>query len=247
MTSAEDARMDSAIRSAWAESSPDSGHLDEAAWKRFLEHGLDASAEETAREHIASCSRCADVFKSARSAALAQIPAEMPGRQRAFRPWPQVATAGAVAVAVVVLLLGRPASTPSASSALDVPGTVPATEKPIAPRPKAEKAPIVVSAELLLATRGNARDAAFVKELAAALEPYERDDFSEAVIRLGRLATTYPSAFEPTFYRGVSLLMDGRGPEAIAVLERANGLASEARRAESTRWLEAARAAASAR
>lgn len=57
--------------------------------------------------------------------------------------------------------------------------------------------------------------------LPLAMEPYERDDFAEAERRLAELLARNPGEAEAHFYRGVSLLMLGRTPEAVAPLRAA--------------------------
>lgn len=234
--------MDAALRSSWAKSAPRSGHLDEAGWRLFLENGLDATTRESTREHIASCPSCAGVFKAARLAAVEHLPEEASGQTKAIRQLPHFATIGALVVVVLALFLGRPAEAPN----LPAVATGPSANAIAQGKPSFAKAPVVLSAEQPLATRDPGRVGTFVKELTSALEPYERDAFAEAATRLERLAIAHPKSFEAAFYQGVSLLMDGRAQESVPVLERADSLAGAARQVESRRWLEAARAAASA-
>ena len=233
-----DVRFDAALREGWAVTVAESVHLDEAGWQSFLEGRLDPDARESALDHVANCPRCADVFKAARAAALTEVAHHTETRRPASRhSWPQLAALAATVVMGTVLVTrssneGPVVTPPSASSVL-----------PLAPpaRPRLEKAPVVVSAEQLLAVRGGSRDNDYLKALATALDPYEKDRFAEAATRLAPLVRDRPRAFEPAFYLGVSLVLDGRAAESVPVLERALELSPDSRREEVTRWLAAAR------
>ncbi len=104
-----------------------------------------------------------------------------------------------------------------------------------------EKPPVVVSAEQLLVSRGNTAHTAYLEALAAALKPYQADDFAAAIELLAPLAGAHPDRFEPAYYLGVSLLLNERARDAVPHLERAVTLASAARRDEAERALAAAR------
>jgi hypothetical protein len=246
VTAAGDLRLDSELRHAWAATAAETAHLDEAAWTEFLEGRLDPDARESALDHVAACPRCASVFKAARAAALEAVPHVAKDRAPA-RPWPQLAALAATlvigtALATRSFVAPAPSASVPAPAGVSVPAAVPAL-----PRPHLQKPPVVISAEQLLALRGGARDDAYLKALAAALEPYQKDAFREAAIRLAPLHRDHPQAFEAAFYLGVSLAFDGRARESVPVLERALELAPAARRDEAARWLESARTLAPSR
>lgn len=246
MSAADELAGDEAMRTAWAASEPASRHLDERTWTAFLEGTLDAETREATLDHVSACVRCAGVFKMARAAALTEVPRSAPARQRtAWRPQ-LAALAATFAVAAVTVVLLRPGSVRDAVLAPDnsrPPSIAPSASanRPVTPR--LEKPAIVIGSEQLLATRGDRDQTQYLEALAAALEPYRRDEFGVAARRLAEVVRNRPDAFEPTFYLGVSLLLDGRPQEAVPVLERAQRMASPIRRDEATRLLEAARAA----
>lgn len=78
MSGTNDAEFDRTLRPAWVASQPAAGHLDEDAWRAFLEGRLDADTREAALDHISGCVRCAGVFTSARTAALAAVGSAAP-------------------------------------------------------------------------------------------------------------------------------------------------------------------------
>lgn len=230
-------------RHAYAASSPLASHPDAERWRAFFEGTLSDADQEATRDHVAGCAQCAGIFKSARAAALAAAPrpSVAPQRERP-RQWITVAATLSIAVLAIVVLWPLP----EADQAL-APAAPPATTTVPAPAPAPavtfDKPAVVVSAEQLLVSRGDAAHTAYLESLARALEPYQKDDFAEASRRLEPLAAAHPDRFEPVYYLGVSLLMSGRAPEAVAVLERAVKIASEARRADAERALAAARGA----
>lgn len=227
-------------RRAYVASTPVASHPDAARWRAFFEGTLSDADQDATRDHIAACPQCAGIFKSARAAALAAAPRTdvSPVRERP-RQWITVAATLSVAVLAIVVLWPLrepdqvlPSSTP--------PAAAPVVTTP-APAVVFEKPAVVVSAEQLLVSRGDAAHTAYLEALARALDPYQKDDFIEAARRLEPLAAAHPDRFEPAYYLGVSLLMSGRAAEAVPVLERAVKVASEARRADAERALTAAR------
>lgn len=61
----------------------------------------------------------------------------------------------------------------------------------------------------------------YLSELGWAMEPYQREDFAQAVERFEQLASKYPKQVEPVFYGAVSRLFLNRLDEARSSLERA--------------------------
>lgn len=254
MTHARDLESDRALREAWLSSQAPPDHVDEATWEALFEGHVDSVRRERVLDHIAACPRCAGIFKQARMAvreASAPTPTQAPRRGARPRPWfltPQLAAAATVVVLIGSVVLLRPSGTapvatgPGATASPVVP-VAPARE-PAVPAMPVAKAPIVIGAERLLATRSSPDDKRLLDDLARALEPYQRDDFAEAARRLADVSRNRPEVFEAAFYLGVSLLLSDQASAAVPVLERAAALASEARRDEATRYLELARARA---
>lgn len=218
-------------------------HPDAERWRAFFEGTLSDADQDATRDHIAACAQCAGLFKSARAAALAAAPPTRvaPAGERP-RQWITVAATLSIAMLAIAVLWPLP----EADQAL-APATPPAAAPIPAPAPAPaiafDKPAVVVSAEQLLVSRGDAAHTAYLEALARALEPYQQDDFVEAARRLEPLAAAHPDRFEPAYYLGVSLLMSGRAADAIPALERALKIAPEARRAGAERALAAARGA----
>lgn len=216
-------------------------HPDAERWRAFFEGTLSDADQDATRDHIAACAQCAGIFKSARAAALAAAPPirVAPVRERP-RQWITVAATLSIAGLAIVVLWPLP----EADQAL-APAPPPAIATGPAPAPAPaitfDKPAVVVSAEQLLVSRGDAAHTAYLEALARALDPYQKDDFAEATRRLEPLAAAHPDRFEPSYYLGVSLLMSGRAADAVPILERAMQIAPEARRADAQRALAAAR------
>jgi hypothetical protein len=222
-------------------------HLDLAEWRAFLEQTMGEADRDAALDHISSCPQCAGVFKSARTAALNVVGTPVVHDQR-YRPFRiLVPVAATLAIAVVSAIVMTRNAPPPASVVIDQPPVSPAS--PVAPVSPASpvtlvKPPVVIGAEQLLATRGDDDQSKYLQALADALRPYERDDFKAAIPLLERLVKTHSDRFEPVFYLGASLMMDGRAAEAVPVLERAVTIASAVRREDAERTLATARRAA---
>ena len=98
---------------------------------------------------------------------------------------------------------------------------------------KLEKAPIRLSAASLLLWRGGKER--YERDLANALEPYRRDNFSEAASRLQQVTRKYPESAVAHFYLGVSEMFLNRDAEAIENLKKAQELHEESLERE-MRW-----------
>ena len=86
-----------------------------------------------------------------------------------------------------------------------------------------QKAAIKIPAAAVLLYRSDRKDSqAFLQDLAAALEPYRRDDYAEAARLLAPLTSKYPDASEPVFYLGVSQLFLNQNEAAIESLRLAH-------------------------
>ncbi|HUA20234.1 MAG TPA: hypothetical protein VMB25_15910 [Bryobacteraceae bacterium] len=150
-----------------------------------------------------------------------QAAALQPLRFRVAKPLSLVAAAALVVAGFFVARAWRRPAPPAQT----VQGTVPSS-------PRAAflltKAAIKVPAAAVLTYRGNA-DAAktYLAELAAALEPYRKDDYDEAARRLALLSRKYPDAAEPAYYLGVSQLFLRQNPAAVESLQTARSHSDE--------------------
>jgi hypothetical protein len=256
---------DEDLRAAWAASDPGTPHGETSSWEALIEGRLDATAREALLDHVASCPRCAGVYRHARKAALDAVRAERKAEKAAAsrpplaRPW-LAPVAAVLATATAVVVLSRQAMAPSAppGSAATAPAVTPASAAPVTVATASattassgqsvdfpiEKPPVLIAAERLLAQRGRVHDEAWLASFARALEPYRADDFKEASRLLAVVADQRKDAPEPAFYLGVSLLLGGRPAEAVAPLDRALRLVSEARRSEVALYLGCAQALA---
>jgi len=93
------------------------------------------------------------------------------------------------------------------------------------------KASIKVPASAVLTYRGNVEAAkTYLEALAAALEPYRKDDYAEAARGLAELSRKYPNAAEPAYYLGVSQLFLNQNEAAVESLQAARSHADDAMR-----------------
>jgi len=193
-------------------------------------------------DHVAACGACAEAWRIAReleTEGAAPRPIPFPAKRHVPGVWPLLAAAATLILAIAAwpLLRGTPApAAPAATAAAPSPAPAPIPEQTTAAlAPPIEKAPVVLSASRVLVFRSKASADPFVEAFAAAIEPYRKDDYPEAITRLDALARKYPDADEPPFYLGVSLLLASRPADAAAPLRRAaNGrdaaIAAQARR-----------------
>jgi cytochrome c-type biogenesis protein CcmH/NrfG len=134
-------------------------------------------------------------------------------------------------------VLREPVSPPSSARAVVEPAG-----SPIRTTPSAftlEKAAVRLPAAAVLVWRGDpdADPERASRDLSSALEPYQRDEFSDAARRLTEVTRQHPKSAGAHFYLGVSDLFLQREVEAIAALETAKRLAgSDAVLAEETAW-----------
>lgn len=219
-------------------------------------HGeLDPAEAAVVVDHLSSCGACAEAWRLAREIAPEQTDARpvlpFPVKRRASVVWGLLAAAATVLLAVNAWPLLRGASTPATPVATAVtpatstpaPAPAPVPEQTTAAlSPAIEKAPVVLSATRVLVFRNKTSADPFVAAFAAAIEPYKKDDYPEAIARLGALARKYPDADEPPFYLGVSLLMASRPADAVAPLKRAAKGRDAAIAAQARRYLELAAA-----
>lgn len=221
------------------------------AWKARAPEGPCLSSQELAEvvaglstpgriaaaaEHVASCEDCAEDYRLAAELARGM------GLRRSRGLLGRFVLPNAVAAGLVVALAGffayRFVSPPATETpeALVKPA---APSTPARPALRIEKPPILVSASDALVMRGAGSNwrRAFLGELAEALEPYRRDDFTEAERRLRTLGAKYPNATELAFYLGVCSLLLDRPAEAIPALRTASAAADEALAGEARFYL----------
>jgi hypothetical protein len=238
---------DDVLHDAWRGTAPASPHLDEGQWELLLGGRIDAATREAALDHIAACTGCATVFKQARIAARTSARSTAAPGRAARRQWyysPQFAAVAALLTVTVgaVILTRQTVPTVATFETSTTPSSRPVT--PVADPLvglRAQKPPVVIGAELLLVTRSGPGEQKFLEDLARALDSYKADDYAEAARQLSGLAAARPEVFEATYYLGISLLLDGKAAESVVVLERAESIAGDTRRAEAARFVELAR------
>lgn len=192
--------------------------------------GVAVESAAAVERHVTLCPMCQQLsrdladheFPAASEAEDRRIRARWQGASRhgfRSREWmvPLVAACAVLVIAIVLVRdrhRGPAAPEPVAqSSAPARPETGPFT---------LTKAAIKVPAAAVLTFRGSGGGAQnYLADLAAALEPYRKDDFAEAARRLGLLASRYPEAAEPPFYEGVSQLYLNQNEAAVQSLESA--------------------------
>jgi hypothetical protein len=147
---------------------------------------------------------------------------------RIWRTW-FVAAAVAMLVVGILVVRGRHQSATSSSKETaqqTTPRVAPLTP-PTSPLTLA-KAAIKIPAAAVLTFRGDANEArTYLIGLAAALEPYRKDNYAEAARMLAALSLKYPDAAEPAFYAGVSRLFLNQNESAIESLQSARRHAGE--------------------
>ena len=212
--------------------------------------GVQFADADAVRRHSAVCPICTDLIRDLSSYEYPPISPEEDRRIRQkwaaetgvakgkeswwtwfWQPLP-LAAAAALAIAVLVtgtMVLRRPAEQTDQSVKVVEPSPRPANAKPVAL--VLEKAAIKVPAAAVLIYRsGGESTKAFLDELAAALEPYRMDDYTEAARRLDVLVPKYPKYAEPYFYLGVSRLFLQENDLALAALNAARPLTDESLR-----------------
>ena len=178
-------------------------------------------------EHIGGCGACAELWRMA-AAVDAGAPArvlEMPRQPVAWRA--PLAVAASIAVVVIgfygvrTMMLQDPAAPETLATAAPKPAAIPDVLK-------MDKPPVKISSRHALLFRGetNSNDS-FLTDSAEAFDFYKADRFEDSVKAFDTLGRKYPQAAEPSFYKGVSLLMLGRWPAAVEPLKDARPLADE--------------------
>jgi hypothetical protein len=158
-----------------------------------------------------------------------------------WRPLPAAVVFATLAALVAIAVRKSPSVIQPVSPVETARG--PSVSPTPAPAPSAfalvlQKAAIKIPAAAVLIYRSDRKDSqAFLKDLAAALEPYRRDDYAEAARLLAPLTGKYPDAAEPAFYLGVSQLFLNQNESAIASLQMAGRRAGETLRDDASWYL----------
>lgn len=225
-----------------------------ARLQALLADALPLEQREAVESHVTGCPACLSLLQDLRNW---QPPVPADGELKRLRrriqrgqPKPEptwhrwtwlMAPAGALAALLITLDVPRfigPAAPlphaktpPIASPVYDLSSIFPL-----------EKAPVRLPPAALLLFRGQAELSAPLREVAAALVPYQKNDYPSAARELGPVAGRHPESFEASFYLGVSLLLSGRPAEAIAPLERARAAGGAAQKPEAAWYLAVAHA-----
>lgn len=217
---------------AWASSNCPPSDLVQASQLDVLPANLQAAVAA----HVESCAVCQALVQALDDLSLSQMTADeqdrIASRLRAARASETSASrhrlarwtaAGALLAAGLVLLvqLRHPA---------------PPVDDPTRTIPElALRKPELSPAGSDLVWRG--ADPGAADQLAAALEPYRQDDYSEAARTLQVFISRHPASAAGHFYLGVSRLFAGSLAEAIASLEEADRLAkNDAALSNDTSW-----------
>jgi hypothetical protein len=199
-------------------------HVSDATWERIASGEIDPAGRDAAFDHVVQCEACSRVWRGLldlKSEAEAQGLVAAPAASSWFRS-PLAALAVAASVILVAgLIVLRPSQTPVAPApSAPIPATVPTAAPAYLQAFRLSKADIHVAPEEALAPRGTTALAGepSLDRLAAALEPYRRDDYAAAVPSLEALHREFPTAGRPGLYLGVSLLHLDRDADALAPL-----------------------------
>lgn len=214
----------------------DNGHPDEATWDQLSSGELDAAARDAVFDHIVACERCSRIWRGVLTLkSEAQAQGLMPPDVAVSRAWLrspglQLALAATLVVVVGGVLVNRRPAVVAPVTSEPVTNAAPIAAPPSAAVPAAwlaafplSKADIHVTPEEALAPRGvtAATGEPPIDRLAAALEPYRRDDFQAAAATLAELYRAFPAASRTALYLGVSLLHVNRDTDALAPLRSA--------------------------
>ncbi len=242
--SADDSRkwLSAAARTMSASGGPCPGHERLAA---FHAGELNETEADAVREHLGECAGCVADARDARR--FVDALRDRRPRSHVLRPavwlrrpaaqWAALAASLLLAAAAAWLLLGR--------TELRLPaGADRWRDLPVA---KAEYVPVPPAQDDGSVWRGAAGAAparATSERFIEAMRSYVANDLGEAERRLREIGAGDPARPEARFYLGVTLLLLGRAPEAVAPLEEASAtpnrrLSDEARWYLALAWLKA--------
>jgi hypothetical protein len=198
--------------------------------------GVPFQGFEDVQRHMAICPICEQL---SRDLAEYEVPAATDEEDRRIRArwqaargtawwlriWRPLAVAAAAAVLMVGIFVVRSARQSATSSPKET------AQQIVPPAPQLTtpaggfilaKAAIKIPAAGVLIFRGDANEAkTYFTDLAAALEPYRKDNYAAAARRLAALSLKYPDAAEPAFYEGVSQLFLNQNEAAVEALQSA--------------------------
>lgn len=191
-----------------------SEHLSGSEWSRALvagardvEHSLDRASEDRLLARIVRS-------------------AEPRPRRALTRVWIPIFATAATAILVAGAWMAR--REPARTTAAPVPAAPQATVARDAPPYQLPlRAPDVRLSAAALTWRGPSGNTSLVDDLVPALDAYRQADYAHAAQLLQPLESRYPRAVEPSFYRGVSLLLAGDANGAIDELQKATPIADE--------------------
>ena len=150
-----------------------------------------------------------------------------------WRPIP--AAVITAAILLIAFRLSRNSTAPHSTVPADTARTVPAVPNLVM---ALQKATVKIPAAAVLIYRGAGQDSqAYLRDLAAALEPYSRDDYVQAEPALLALSAKYTSRAEPVFYLGVTRLFLNRDAAALESLRKARAYADATLRDDSSWYL----------
>lgn len=188
---------------------------------------LPEALEAEVRVHLEGCALCRGLRTDLESITMPSVAELERVRGRLFgrRMWGYGVAAGLAACLAIGWMVWSsrvPAPAPEVARVVKQPEIV--------TRLVLVKAPLRLALPLAVTLRGQSKgeDDGYLRELGKALRGYRNDKYSEAVVALEELAQRYPQAVEPLFYGGVSRLMMGERQAALAALEKAMGMGSEA-------------------
>ena len=195
--------------------------------------GVPLEAAQAIDRHIALCPICQQLSRDLAEHEFPPVSAAEDRRIRArwqsagtqsahswLRSWQMLTLTAVITASVIVMVVVRSTGQAPMAAKIDTRAVrpIPATTGLFT----LAKAAIKVPATSVLTFRGDANGGkAYVGDLAAALQPYRADDYTEAARRLESLSRKYPDAAEPLFYGGVSLLFLNQNDAAIRLLETA--------------------------
>jgi TolA-binding protein len=147
--------------------------------------------------------------------------------------WRPAIAAGALALAVLAVVITRGPSAGSEKGAPQSPAIA------VAPRPPeyllALEKPVVKLTPLATTWRGARGENQFLKDMTPALNAYRRDDYAQATREFSSLTAKYPESVEVFFYLGVSQLFEKDAAGAVRSFETAKRVAPESF-AQQTAW-----------
>jgi hypothetical protein len=193
-----------------------SEHLTGSEWSRALVSG--ANDVEHSLDPAASDRLFARITKSATS---------RPSWFSAIRTTSRLLAAAAALIIIAAVWVSWRGPARSSPAATPAQTTVARNEPPPAPYEMPLQKPDVRLSVAALTWRGSTSGSSLVDEIAPALDAFRKSEYARAAGALESLEGTYPNAFEPSYYRALSLLLGGDANGAIPEFDKASRLADE--------------------